>query len=119
MNKQIYKLGETVWAFKQEGDNFAKTSGIIRMAEINKSGYIQYQVKATTILPTGELKEFTVLANHASLAYTEEEIDAKIKKYYDWSEAQKIDYNKTFGEPEYDTKEIEERVVELAQKRGK
>lgn len=116
--KQIYELGETVWAFKQEGDNFVKTSGIIRMAEINKSGYVQYQVKACSILPTGEAKEFTILANHASLARTEEEINAKIKKYYDWSEAQKKDYNETFGAAEYDVKEIEERAAKLAQERG-
>lgn len=104
--KQVYELGQKVWAFKQEGEGFVKTSGVIRMAEINKSGYVQYQIKCMAELPTGELKEYTILANHASMACTEEEIDIKIKKYHDWSEAQKVDYEKVFGVPEFDVKEI-------------
>lgn len=107
--KQIYQLGQLVWAFKQEGDNFVKTSGFVRMVEINKSGYTQYQIKCFADLPTGEVKEYTILANHASMACTETEIDAKIKKYYEWSEAQKKDYENIFGSPEFDIKELEQK----------
>lgn len=107
MSLQIYELGQKVWAFKQQGDGFVKTSGVIVLAEINTSGYIQYKIKCMTELPTGELKDYTILANHASLANTEAEIDAKIKKYNDWSDAQKKDYEEIFGAPEYDWKSLD------------
>lgn len=106
--KQQYELGQKVWAFKQEGNGFLKACGIVHMAEINKSGYIQYQIKCHTQTITGEDKEFTIIANHASMAHSEPEVEQKIKKYYEWSEAQKKDYEKVFGAPEFDTKELEQ-----------
>lgn len=115
---QKYKLGQKVWAFKQQGDDFVKTSGVIQMAEINKSGYIQYEISACNILPTGEVKEFKILANHASMAETEPEIDEKIKKYHEWAEAQKEDYNNTFGAPEFNPQDIARDIAELAKTRG-
>jgi hypothetical protein len=42
------------------------------------------------------------------MAYSEPEVEQKIKKYYEWSEAQKKDYEKVFGAPEFDTKELEQ-----------
>ena len=39
--KQVYELGQKVWAFKQQGDGFVKTCGIVVLAEINSSGYTQ------------------------------------------------------------------------------
>lgn len=111
--KQIYELGQVVWAFKQQGENFVKTSGIVRQAEINKSGYVQYQIES---LVSGQTVH--ILANHASMACTEEEIDIKIKKYHDWSEAQKLEYEKIFGCPEFNNEIISGTLVELASKRG-
>ena len=116
--KQIYELGQVVWAFKQQGDDFVKTSGVIRMAEINTSGYVQYQIKCMSILPNGDKKDYTILANHASLASTEAEIDEKIKKYNDWAEAQKKDYESNFGAPEFDLAVIDNEIMVLAQERG-
>ena len=55
-------------------------------------------------------QDYTILANHASLASTESEIDAKIKKYCDWSDAQKKDYEETFGAPEFSTEALDEAL---------
>lgn len=111
--KQIYELGQIVWAFKQQGEDYVKTSGIVRQAEINKSGYVQYQIES---LVNGQTVH--VLANHASMACSEEEINMKIKKYNDWSQAQKVEYEKIFGCPEFNTELISGTLVELADKRG-
>lgn len=108
--KQVYELGQKVWAFKQEGNGFAKACGIVRMVEINKSGYMQYQIKCFAKTITGEEKEYTILANHASMACSEPEVDQKIKKYYEWSEAQKKDYEENFGEPEFDVNALDEEI---------
>lgn len=110
MTKQKFELGQKVWAFKQEGEGFVKAFGVVRMVEINKSGYIQYQIKCFTKTITGEEKEYTILANHASMACTESELEQKIKKYYEWSEAQKKDYEENFGAPEFDVNTLDEEI---------
>ena len=120
MSLQQYELGQKVWAFKQEGDDkFVKTSGVIKMAEINKSGYVQYQILSFVLDPmTQKPKDYTILANHASLAATEEEIDAKIKKYFDWAEKQKKEYEENFGTPEFDKNQLTQDAAEMAKHRG-
>lgn len=117
--KQKYELGTAVWAFKQEGQGFVKTSGIVKKAEINSGGYVQYEVAAGFRQEDGSIKELKILANHASMAETEQEIDSKIRTYHIWEEAQKANYNKTFGAPEYDLKEIDAKMEEMADNRGK
>ena len=115
---QIYALGTGVWCFKQQGDGFVKTSGIVRMAEINKSGYIQYEIDTTVETPEG-FKKVKILANHASMAFTESEVDEKIKKYNDWEKVQKEDYEKHFGKPDFDMEALEKFGQDLATQRGK
>lgn len=108
--KQQYNLGDKVFAFKQQGDGFVKACGVIVKAEINTGGYIQYEIKCQTKLPNGDLKDYTIYANHASMAGSETEIDAKIKKYKDWSDAQKIDYEQNFGVPEYNWESLNSTI---------
>ncbi len=115
---QIYELGNTVWCFKQQGDGFVKTSGIVRMAEINKSGYIQYEIDTTLETPEG-FKKVKILANHASMAFTEADIDKKIELYNDWEKAQKEDYEEHFGKPDFNMEELEKIGQDLATQRGK
>lgn len=117
--KQQFELGTLVWAFKHDGDKFLKATGVVKLAEINKSGYVQYQISTQATLPTGEVKEIPILANHASMALTESEIDAKIKQYHDWLEENKASYEKVFGAPEYDPKELDKKIAETESQRGK
>lgn len=118
MSKQKYNLGDKIWCFRQQGDGFVKTSGVVKMAEINSAGYIQYQIECVFLSPTGEETTKNLTTNHASMALSETEIDIKIKKYDDWAQASKKDFEANFGSPEFAPDYLLNSARELAQNRG-
>lgn len=100
--KQLYALGQKVYIFRAHKGEISMGRGIIHLAEINTSGYIQYSVKV--FLPDGNTD--TWVANHASIAETENEIQAKADTYKRFNEEQKKKYVELFGAPEFDPTKI-------------
>ena len=41
--KQKFNLGDTVWAFKQQGKELKKAYGVVQSAEIDASGFVFYK----------------------------------------------------------------------------
>ena len=74
----------------------------IHLAEINTAGYIQYSVKV--FFPDGKID--TWIVNHASIAETENEIQAKADTYKRFNDEQKKKYVELFGAPEFDPTKI-------------
>lgn len=99
--KQIYELGQKVWAFKQQGKDMLKVCGVVQSAEIDASGFVFYKI--ATILD-GEIK--FVMANHASIADSESGIDSKIKLYFEFQEQQKQLFEERIGKPEFEPEYI-------------
>lgn len=93
---QQYELGQKIWAFKQQGRDLIKMAGVIQCAEIDQSGFIFYKV---AILSGDEVK--SVMANQASIALTEEDIDAKMALYHEFQEQQKALFEERIGKPEF------------------
>ena len=100
--KQQYELGQIVYVFRTLKGEVAAAKGIIHLAEINTSGYVQYSVKVTKADGTKD----TWLVNHASIAVTEEELTTKIETYVKFNEEQKAKYVELFGAPEFNAEEI-------------
>lgn len=111
---QKFELGQIVWAFKQQGQAIVKACGIIQQAEIDKSGYVFYKVATGKLDEKGQLQTALLTANHASLAATEAEIDAKIAEYASFQDAQKKVFEEKFGVPEFEPDEIETRLKQGA-----
>lgn len=100
--KQQYELGQVVYVFRTLKGEVAAAKGIIHLAEINTSGYVQYSVKVTKTDGTKD----TWLVNHASIALTEEDLKEKIETYVKFNEEQKAKYIELFGAPEFNAEEI-------------
>lgn len=100
--KQQYELGQVVYVFRILKGEVAAAKGIIHLAEINSSGYVQYSVKVTKADGTKD----TWLVNHASIAVTEEDLKEKIGTYVKFNEEQKAKYVELFGAPEFNAEEI-------------
>lgn len=100
--EQLFKLGQRVFVFRAHKGEIAMGRGIIHLAEINTSGYIQYSVKV--FAPDGKTDTWTV--NHASIAETQEEIDAKADTYKRFNAEQRAKYVELFGAPEFDPEKI-------------
>lgn len=101
MTLQKYELGQTVWAFKQQGKKLVKSCGIIQTAELDESGFIFYKIAILAQTPDGvQVKQIT--ANHASIASSESEIDEKMETYHKFQEEQKKVFEKTFGASEFE-----------------
>lgn len=100
--EQLYKLGQRVFVFRTQKGEISMGKGIIHLAEINTAGYIQYSVKV--FLPDGKID--TWIVNHASIAETQEEIDAKADTYKRFNDEQKKKYVELFGAPEFDPTKI-------------
>ena len=96
MAKQQYELGQKVWAFKQAGKTLVKWTGVIQCAEIDASGFIFYKVA----VKEGDKINF-IMANHASIALTEEEIDKKMAFYHEFQEQQRKLFEESVGAPEF------------------
>lgn len=97
--QQLYALGQKVYVFRTQKGEVSMGQGIIHLAEINTAGYIQYSVKV--FKADGTTDEWVV--NHASIAETENEIQAKADTYKRFNEEQKAKYVELFGAPEFDT----------------
>lgn len=93
MSKQLFELGEKVCVFKMQNDQPTRACGTITTAEINSGGYIQYTIQT---------ENGPFLANHASVARTDKELDIKIKKYIEYITAQKKIFEEKFGKPEFE-----------------
>ena len=102
MSKQKYELGQKLFVFRTQKGEVSKAAGIIHLAEINSSGYIQYSVRVFKADGTPD----TWLVNHASMATTEEELQKKIDTYVKFNADQKAKYVELFGAPEFNPKEI-------------
>lgn len=102
MSQQLYELGQRVYVFRAQKGEISMGRGIIHLAEINTSGYIQYSVKV--FLPDGKVD--TWIVNHASIAETENEIQAKADTYKRFNDEQKVKYVELFGAPEFDPTKI-------------
>lgn len=100
--KQQYELGQRVYVFRAHKGEVTMGKGVIHLAEINTSGYIQYSVKV--FLPDGNIDTWTV--NHASIAETENEIQAKADTYKRFNDEQHEKYIELFGAPEFDPTKI-------------
>lgn len=101
MSKQKYQLGDFVCCFKSKGETILKGEGMVRMAEINSAGYVQY-----TVAIKREDKVENWLVNHASMAKTEEELAHAIEEYVNFMREQKLIFEKKFGKPEFFPEEI-------------
>ena len=102
MSKQAYELGQEVFVFRTQKGEVSAGKGIIHLAEINTSGYVQYSVKVTKADGTKD----TWLANHASIALSEEELKTKIDTYVQFNADQKAKYVELFGAPEFNAEEL-------------
>lgn len=96
MHLQKFELGQKVWAFKQQGKELVKSFGVIQAAEIDQSGFVFYKV---AVIAGDEIKP--VMANHASIALSEPEIDKKIALYHEFQEQQKALFEERIGKPEF------------------
>lgn len=94
--KQKFNLGDTVWAFKQQGRELVKWAGVIQSAEIDASGFIFYKVA----VKEADKVNF-IMANHASIALTEQEIDEKMAFYHEFQEQQRKLFEEKIGAPEF------------------
>ena len=101
MSKQKFELGEWAYVFKMRNDQPAKAFGMVKVAEINSGGYIQYTVDCPIKAPDGTDTMEQWLVNHASIAKTEQELDEKINNYMAYITAQKKIYEEKFGKPEF------------------
>ena len=100
--KQLYALGQKVYVFRTQKGEVSMGRGIIHLAEINTAGYIQYSVKV--FKEDGTIDTWTV--NHASIAETENEIQAKADTYKRFNDEQKAKYVELFGAPEFNPVEL-------------
>ena len=107
MAKQQYELGTKVWVFKQQGKDLVKSFGVIQSAEIDSSGFLFYKV---AIVVGNEVK--SIMANHASIAASEEEIDKKMALYHDFQEQQKALFEERIGAPEFTPGYVELKLAE-------
>lgn len=113
MAKQQYELGTKVWAFKQYGQKkeLFKAFGVIRSAEIDPTGYVFYNI--STLQQTKEgIKQVDILANHASIAMSEAEIDKKMALYHEFQEQQKALFEDRIGAPEFTPGYVEQKLTE-------
>lgn len=109
--KQKFNLGDKVWAFKQQGKELKKAYGVVQSAEIDDSGFVFYKV--STLVKTKEgISIGSITVNHASIAYTEEEINKMIDTYHTFQENQKKVFEKTFGGNEFEPGFIEKILKE-------
>ena len=100
---QKYELGQEVFVFRTQKGEVSAGKGIIHLAEINTAGYVQYSIKVTKADGTKD----TWLANHASIALSEEELKTKMDTYIKFNADQKAKYVELFGAPEYDLEKLE------------
>ena len=105
--KQKFELGTKVWAFKQQGKDLVKSFGVIQSAEIDASGFLFYKV---AIVVGNEVK--SIMANHASIALSETEIDKKMALYHDFQEQQRKLFEERIGYPEFTPGYIEKSLAE-------
>lgn len=102
--KQKFELGQKVWAFKQQGKELKKVFGVVESAQIDASGFVFYKI-ATLVQTKEGINVGSIMANHASIATSEEEIDKMIAVYHQFQEEQKKAFEETFGgnefEPDY------------------
>lgn len=110
--KQKYELGTKVWAFKQQGKDLVKSFGVIQSAEIDGSGFIFYNIAILTPAKDGSITVAKIMANHASIALTEPEIDVKIAEYHKFQEEQKKLFEEKIGAPEFAPDYIQEKLAE-------
>jgi hypothetical protein len=101
--KQQYELGQEVFVFRTLKGELSAAKGIIYLAEINTSGYIQYSVKITKADGTKD----TWIVNHASTATTEEDLKKKMDTYAKFNAEQHEKYIELFGAPEFNAEELE------------
>lgn len=107
--KQKFELGTKVYVFRTQKGKVSKGVGIIKIAEINTAGYIQYSVDVITIKDGKPTKDLWVV-NHASMATTQTELDKKADTYAEFNKQQHDRYIELFGAPEFDIKEIEKQL---------
>lgn len=100
--QQLYALGQKVYVFRTQKGEISMGQGIVHLAEINTAGYIQYSVKV--FKTDGTTDDWVV--NHASIAETENEIQAKADTYKRFNEEQKAKYVELFGAPEFNTEKL-------------
>lgn len=110
---QEFELGQKVWAFKQIAKELKKVCGFVQSIELDASGFIFYKVAVLQKTKEG-VNVTTISANHASIANTEEEIDAMMAKYHKFQEEQKELFNKTFGANEFEPNYIETALTKGA-----
>jgi hypothetical protein len=104
---QKYELGTKVWCFKQQGKDLLKMNGVIQCAEIDGSGFVFYKI---AILAGDEIK--SIMANHASIAVSEVELDKKMALYHEFQEQQKALFEERIGKPEFTPNYIESKLKE-------
>lgn len=107
--KQKFNLGDAVWAFKQQGKDLKKAYGVVQSAEIDESGFVFYKV-STLVKTKDGISVGSITVNHASIAYTEEEIDKMISTYHTFQENQKKVFEETFGGNEFEPGFIEKTL---------
>jgi hypothetical protein len=100
--KQQYELGQEVFVFRALKGELSAAKGIIYLAEINTSGYIQYSVKITKADGTKD----TWIVNHASTATTNVELKEKMDTYAKFNAEQHEKYIELFGAPEFNAEEL-------------
>lgn len=109
--KQKFELGTKVWAFKQQGKELKKVFGVVQSAEIDASGFVFYKI--STLVKTKEgVSVGSITANHASIALTEEEINAMIDTYHKFQAEQKKAFEATFGGNEFEPDFIEKTLTQ-------
>ena len=111
---QLYGLGQKVWAFKQAGskEKLQKKQGIVQSIELDDSGFLFYKIAVTVTTPEG-VKVSSIMANNASVALTEEDIDRKIESYHNFQEEQKKVFEERFGGPDFEQNYINEELAKL------
>lgn len=102
MSKQLYELGQEVFVFRTVKGEVSAGKGVIHLAEINTSGYVQYSVKITKADGSKDVWQ----VNHASIATNEEDLKKKIDTYVRFNDEQKAKYVELFGAPEFNVQEI-------------
>lgn len=100
--KQAFDLGQEVFVFRAQKGELVSAKGIVKVAEIDRSGYVLYTVEIT--LADGQKDAWR--ANYASLATSEDELNIKMSMYKQFNEEQKKKYVEIFGAPEFDPTEI-------------
>lgn len=113
--KQKFQLGDAVWAYKQQSkEQLVKVHGIVQSVEIDPSGFIFYKV--VTLQQTKEgLKPVSIMANHASMALLEPEIDTMIETYKKFQEEQREKFNATFGANEFEPNFVDNELMKGVQ----